>query len=75
MANDLDRLAKQDISKMTIAELTAALRKIRTFKNADKDSQLKVIRAILRYKNVRGKDLTAAIFEEFAQDIYNILTG
>ena len=55
MTIDLDKLTEQDIKNMTSDELNEALEQV--LKATDRETQLKVLRAIMRYQNIDGLDL------------------
>ena len=59
---DLEKLTEQEIKNMTSDELTKALEQI--LKTTDRETQLKVLRAIMRYQNIDGLDLEEALEQE-----------
>jgi hypothetical protein len=62
MAIDLEKLTEQYVKNMTPDELTKALEKI--LKTADRETQLKVFRALMRYQNIDGLDLEEVLEQE-----------
>ena len=63
MTIDLDKLSEQDIKNMTSDELNEALEQV--LKATDREIQLKVLRAIMRYQNIDGLDLEEILEQEF----------
>ncbi len=59
---DLEKITEQDIKNMTPDELTKAIEKI--LKTTDRETQLKVFRALMRYQNIDGPDLEKALEQE-----------
>ncbi len=55
-------LAKLELKKMASDELTKELEQI--LKNTDRETQLKVFRALMRYQNIDGLDLEEALDQE-----------
>ena len=65
MTIDLDKLSEQDIKNMTSDELSEALELI--LKASDRETQLKLLRAIMRYQNIDGLDLEEILEQELEQ--------
>ena len=55
-------LAKLELKKMASDELTKELEKI--LKTTDRETQLKVFRALMRYQNIDGLDLEEVLEQE-----------
>ena len=55
MTIDLDKLSEQEIKNMTSNELPKTLEQV--LKAADRETQLKLFRALMRYQNIDGLDL------------------
>ncbi len=66
MTIDLDKLSEQDIKNMTSHELIKDIEKI--LKTTDRETQLKVLRALMRYQNIDGLDLEEVLEQELDLD-------
>ena len=55
-------LAKLELKKMASDELNKELEQI--LKNTDRETQLKVFRALMRYQNIDGLDLEEVLEQE-----------
>ena len=59
-------LAKLELKKMASDELTKELEQI--LKSTDRETQLKVFRAIMRYQNIDGLDLEEVLEQELDRE-------
>ena len=66
MAIDVDRLTEQYVKNMTSDELTKVLEQI--LKATDREAQLKVFRALMKYQNIDGLDLEEALEQELDRE-------
>jgi hypothetical protein len=65
MPIDLEKLTKQDIKNMTPDELNEVLEQ--ALKATDRETKLKIPRALMRYQNVAGLDLEEILEQEIEQ--------
>ena len=66
MTIDLDKLSEQDINNMSSNELIKDLEHI--LKTTDRETQLKVFRALMRYQNIDGLDLEEVLEQELDRE-------
>ena len=59
-------LAKLELKKMASDELTKELEQI--LKSTDRETQLKVFRALMRYQNIDGLDLEEVLDQELDRE-------
>jgi len=59
-------LAKLELKKMASDELTKELEQI--LKSTDRETQLKVFRALMRYQNIDGLDLEEVLEQELNRE-------
>ena len=63
---DLEKLTEQYVKNMTSDELTKVLEHI--LKATDREAQLKVFRALMKYQNIDGLDLEEALKQELDRE-------
>ena len=59
-------LAKLELKKMASDELTKELEQV--LKTTDRETQLKVFRALMRYQNIDGLDLEEVLDQELGRE-------
>ena len=62
MTVDLEKLAEQDIKNLASDELNKVIEEI--LRTTDRETQIKALRALMKYQNVDGLDLEEVLKQE-----------
>ena len=63
---DIEKMTEQDIKNMSSNELTKAIEQV--LKTTDRETQLKVLRALMMYQNIDGLNLEEVLEQELDRE-------